>query len=151
MAKIFIKMNDERYEKVDKLTGEVTELKHTIVVDENAWFQLYSDIFCLAISQIHSLIDIKVFATCLKCSVQDVMYGNIVETSERFKRSLDDIVKITQPALSRSLKSLCNAGMLNKISRSTYQINPQIAYCGTRHDRAKLILSIMKEQPQCIQ
>lgn len=145
MGKIFLKVNDERYEKVDKLTGEVTELKQTIVFDESSWFKLYSGVFCSILSDIKSLIDVKVFAVCLLASIQDDKYGNVVETGNRFKNILSKYVTISQPALSRSLKNLTEAGMLNRIATSYYQIHPQVAYCGNRHDRAKLILQLVKK------
>lgn len=145
MGKVFIKMNDSRYEKVDKVTGEITELKHTLVLDEESWFKVYSNVFCSAISEIKSLIDVKVFAVCLKCSIYDEKYGNIIETGDRFKRNISEFVPLKQPALSRSLKGLCDAGLLNRLSRSTYQIHPQIAYCGDKHSRAKLIFNIIHE------
>ena len=71
-------MKDERYEKLESSTGEVTELLHTIAVDQETWFQLYSNVFCYAIASIKSLINIKVFAVCLKCSVWDDKHGNVI-------------------------------------------------------------------------
>ena len=120
MGKIFIKMEDDRYEKFDSETGELTELIHTIAVDQQTWFQLYSNVFCYAIASIKSLVNIKVFSVCLKCSVWDDKNGNV------------------------ALKELVDAGLLNKLGRSYYQIHPQIAFCGNRHKRAELIIK-MKE------
>ena len=146
MSKIFIKVSNEKYEKVDKVTGEVTELKQTLVFDEESWFRLYSGVFCSILSDIKSLVDVKVFAVCLLASVNDSSYGNIVETGPRFKSILSKYMSISQPALSRSLKSLTAAGLLNKISTSYYQIHPQVAYCGEQHRRAKLILNLATRQ-----
>lgn len=145
MGKLFIKMNNERYEKVDKETGEISELQQTLVFDEDKWFQLYSNVFLFALKDVNSLVDIKVFAACLKCSMEDEKYGNIVETGERLKRCINEYVPLKQPALSRSLKNLCENGFLIKLSRSSYQINPQIAYCGSRHSKSKLILNLIKQ------
>ena len=143
--KIFIKMKDERYEKLESSTGEVTELLHTIAVDQETWFQLYSNVFCYAIASIKSLINIKVFAVCLKCSVWDDKHGNVIETGERFKRTLNEFIQIKPQNLNVALKELVDAGLLNKLGRSYYQIHPQIAFCGERHKRAELIIKMAEE------
>lgn len=145
MGKIFMKIDSNKYEVIDKETGEISSLKETVVLEEKSFYCLYSDIYCFAISEMKSLVDVKVFAVCLKCAIRDEKYGNIVETGGKFKRELPIFVDITQPALSRSLKNLCEKGLLNRIDRSSYQIHPQIAFCGSRHDRAKVILEIMKK------
>lgn len=144
MGKIFIKMEDDRYEKFDSETGELTELIHTIAVDQQTWFQLYSNVFCYAIASIKSLVNIKVFSVCLKCSVWDDKNGNVVEIGERFKGTLSEFIQIKPQNLNVALKELVDAGLLNKLGRSYYQIHPQIAFCGNRHKRAELIIR-MKE------
>lgn len=142
--KIFVKMKDDRYEKLDSSTGEITELLHTIAVDQETWFQLYANVFCCVIASIKSLVNIKVFAVCLKCSIWDDTNGNVIETGERFKKTLNEFIQIKPQNLNTALKELVNAGLLRRLGRSYYQIHPQIAYCGDRHKRAELIIKMNK-------
>lgn len=146
MSAVFLKVENESYELVDKETGEVTELYETIKVDEEIWFKLYVNTFFGAIGNITSLKDLKVFILCLKLSVDRKDEGNIINVTDiKFKSIATEQLKLNKQNLWRSLNSLCEKGFLHKIDKNNYRINPQISYCGSRHDRAKLILKIIHE------
>lgn len=146
MNAVFLKMNNDSYELVDKDTGEVKELIETIKVDEETWFKLYVSSFFGALENITSLKDMKLFILCLKLSVDRNESGNIINISDvTFKRIVEDKLKLNKQNLWRSLTNLCKKGFLHKIDKYNYRINPQLSYCGSRHERAKLMLKIIKE------
>lgn len=145
MSKVFLKIDNERFELVDKETGELKELKETIVVDEDMWMKLYVNTFFYAIGKMKSLVDIKVFACCLKFAVKREE-GNIILTSESsFKKKIKEECNINEQNLCRSLTRLCDSGLLYKNRRAEYIINPQVAYLGNKAERAKLILEIISK------
>lgn len=145
MSKVFLKVKNDRFELVDKETGELKELKETIVVNEDLWMKLYVNTFFYAIGRMKSLVDIKVFACCLKFAVKRED-GNIVRTSESsFKQRIKEECNVNEQNLCRSLTRLCASGMLYKKGRAEYIINPQVAYLGNKAERAKLILEIISK------
>lgn len=146
MKTVFLKVKDECYELVNKETGEITELYETIKVDEDTWFKLYVNTFFGAIGNITSLKDLKLFILCLKLSVDRQDDGNVINTTDiKFRNISTNQLGFNKQNLWRSLNSLCEKGFLHKIDKNNYRINPQISYCGSKHDRAKVILKIMKE------
>lgn len=143
MAKLFFKQKDDTKCIVNKETGEIDDFIQTLIVDEDTWLKLYVNTFFSAIGQMKSLVDMKVFSCCLKFAIHRDNNGNIVNTNESsFKRALNETCNINSQNLSRSLSSLCKTGFLEKLGRSEYRINPQIAYLGKASERAKLILNI---------
>lgn len=147
MSAVFLKKVNESYELVDKETGEVTELVETFKVDEEAWFKLYISTFFGALEMISSLKELKVFILCLKLSVDRGADGNIINiTDVAFKGDIKNVIKLNRQNLNRALVSLCRKGFLHKVDSHNYRINPQIAYCGSRHDRAKLLTKIICER-----
>lgn len=147
MGAVFLKKVNESYELVDKETGEITELVETFKVDEETWFKLYISTFYGALEKINSLKELKVFILCLKLSVDRGENGNIINISDiTFRNNIKDIIKLNRQNLNRALVSLCEKGFLHKIDSHNYRINPQIVYCGSRHDRAKLITKIICEK-----
>lgn len=146
MADTFIKVKDDSYEVVDKETGELLELYETYKIDEETWFRLYVNTFFAAIGEITSLKDIQLFIECLKFSHEADGLGNIVCISDiEFRRIAESKLKLNKQNMCRSFKSLCSKGFLHKLDGKNYRINPQIAYCGKRHNRAKLILKLIKD------
>lgn len=146
MGAVFIKQLDDSHELIDKETGEITELYETYKIDEELWFKLYINTFFEAICEITSVTEIKLFALCLKFAREQVGYGNVINTSDfPFKVQVEKRLKLNRQNLCRAIKSLCEKGFLHKIAKSNYRINPQITYCGDKHNRAKLILKLIKE------
>ena len=85
-----------------------------------------------------------VFAICMKYMQKDVGDGNYVFTNGIGFN--DDINRRSKINRSRCLKELCDKGLLERVKRGIYRINPQVAYLGNRHDRAKLILKIVNKR-----
>lgn len=143
MKKVFVKMKNDTYELVDKSTGEVTELTQTFVVEEEDWFKLYVGVFASAIDKLTGNA-IKFFGICLKHSRPDQGEGNYFVISDHYLQ--EDLSKKSLFAnRSKYIKELLDNSFIYKIRRCQYGINPQIAYCGDRHSRAKLILKIIHE------
>lgn len=146
MKSVFIKVKDDSYELVNKETGELTDLYETFRIDEDTWFKLYIKTFCAALGEITSLKELKLFSNCLRFSTDREEYGNIINiTDVKFRKMVDENLNLSRQNLNRALKSLCEKGFLHKIDSLNYRINPQIAYCGSRHNRANLILKLIKE------
>jgi hypothetical protein len=142
MGKVFVKKENECYSLLDNITGEVTELKETVVVDDEQWLKLYASLFLFACDKITGQ-SIKVFIACMKHAFKDEGEGNLVCTNNPlFAKDIEHEKKLN---LSRCLKELCVCGLLKKVKNAVYRINPQVAYLGKRSDRAKLILQILKE------
>lgn len=144
LSKLYLKMPSNTHEKFDMNTGEISELIQTIVVNEEAWFKLYVESFFDAISKISSLKELQLFILCLKISVDREENGNIVNIMDiQFKNSVENEIKLNKQNLSRALSSLCTKKFLQKLDSHNYRINPLIAYCGSRHNKARLITKII--------
>lgn len=139
MGKAFVRVESESYALLDKETGEVSELQESFVVDEDRWIQLYSSLFFDASGKVAGQ-SLKVFCACLKYAQLDYGDGNYVCTNS--PNFLRDINRFGCVNISRCLADLCEAGMLERIKRGLYRINPKMAYLGNRSDRAKLVLKI---------
>lgn len=143
MSKVFIRKTSECYSLLDNETGEITELQETFVINEEQWIKVYAGLFFLACDKITGQ-SVKTFIACLKHAQKDSGEGNFICTSGLgFQKDLSGEKKIN---ISRCLKELCDNGLLTKVRNSVYRINPQIAYCGDKASRAKLILKIMTEK-----
>lgn len=115
------------------------------IFDDKEFIELDRDVFFYTISRMKSLVDIKVFACCLKFAVKREE-GNIILTSESsFKKKIKEECNINEQNLCRSLTRLCDSGLLYKNRRAEYIINPQVAYLGNKAERAKLILEIISK------
>ena len=146
MSKVFIKKDNESYVLVDKESGELKKLVETFVVDEELWMKLYVGTYFTAIGKIKSATEMKIFAACLLFAEKTDDNGCVIMPSKSsFRNALQKDCNISQQNLHRALKHLCDFGLLQKITRFEYRINPQIAYLGDKRSRAELILKIVKE------
>ncbi len=147
MAKVFIKDKNESYSLVDNKTGEIKELVETYVVDEELWVKLYVGTYFHALGKIKSATEMKIFAACLLFAERTEDNGCIIMPSKSsFRNALEKDCSISQQNLHRSLKHLCEFGLLQKITRFEYRINPQVAFLGDKNTRGKLILKIIKNK-----
>jgi hypothetical protein len=139
--KMFIKQKNESYELVNKDTGELTELVETYVLNEELWYRLYVEVFASACDNLTGNA-IKTFAKCIKHAKEDKGDGNYIYITDiYFKKDLGDLSQ----NLSKYIKELVDAGFLYKKSRGLYVLNPQLVYCGEKHNRGKAILKLIKE------
>ena len=141
MNKVFVKVSNESYALLDKETGEIKELKETFVVDEEKWLKLYASLFCLACDELSGQA-IKLFIVIMKYALYDEKgEGNLFYTSDiHYKQDIEHMK--LKKNISRTLKELCDKGLLHRINNGVYRLNPQIAYAGQRINHAKLILNI---------
>lgn len=138
--KVFIRKEDECYERLNKETGEIEKLYETFVVSDEHWLKLYANFFCMACDNISGQ-SIKLFSICLKYATEDQGDGNFILTSNPyFKKEIES--KGIKSNISKYFTELTEAGLLHRICRGTYRFNPQVVYCGSRHNRAELILNI---------
>lgn len=143
MSKVFLKQKSKTEEKVNKETGEITDLIETFVVDEDAWFKLYIKAFATYCDNLTGNA-IKFFSKCLKYSLEDKGDGNYFFINDPYlQKELED-TKL-KSNVTKYLKELSDNGFIYKIRRTQYGINPEIAYCGTKHSRARLMLKLIKE------
>ena len=143
MSKVFIRKTNECYSLVDNETGEVTEFKETFIVDDEYWLKVYANFFCTACDKLSGQA-IKLFTICLKYATKDEGNGNYIVTGNPyFKKEIDE--KKIKPNLHKYIAELVKNGLLHRIDRGSYRLNPQIAYCGDKSSRANLILKISTE------
>lgn len=141
--KVFIKMKNDAYELVDKETGEIKELTQTFIVDDEHWLKLYVDVWASACDKLTGN-GIKFFSVCLKHSQPDKGEGNYFMISDPYL--IEDLKKKSlKDNTTKYIKELIDNGLIYRIRRSQYGINPQIAYCGDKHSRAKLIIKIINQ------
>lgn len=144
MAEVFLKQKSDSQEIFNKDTGELTDLYETFTVDEETWFKLYTTTFASYCDNLTGNA-IKFFSKCLKYSQEDNGEGNyFLITNPYLKKELEEMR--IKGNISKYLKELIDNKFIYKIRRSQYGINPKVAYCGTRHNRARLVLNLIKEK-----
>ena len=143
MSKVFLIQKNDSQEIFDKETGELTDLYETFTVDEETWIKLYTNTFAKCCDNLTGNA-IKFFSKCLKYSLEDRGDGNFFYITDTYLQKELEEAKL-KSNISKYIKELLNCGFIYKIKRSQYGINPKIAYCGTRHSRARLVLKLIKE------
>lgn len=141
MSKVFLKKENESWELVDKKTGEVTKFIETFVVDDQHWLKLYVHLYSLVSSNLTGGAK-DVFSLCLKHAKEDKGDGNYFYSNDKY--FVEDLKNINLLNNKRKyLSELVSNGLIyRQKEKCLYTINPQIAYCGDKHNRAKLILKI---------
>jgi hypothetical protein len=140
---MFVRKTNECYSLIDKETGEVTEFQETFVVDDDYWLKVYANFFCMACDNLSGQA-IKLFTICLKYATKDEGNGNYIVTGNPYFK-MEIATKKIKPNLHKYLAELVNNGLLHRIERGSYRLNPEVVYCGDRNSRARLIVKIMNE------
>lgn len=145
MRRVFVKLTNESYALLDKETGEIKELKETFFVDEEKWLKLYASLFCLACDNLSGQA-IKLFIVIMKYALYDEKgEGNLFYTSDiNYKKDIEKMK--LKKNISRTLKELCDKGLLHRVNNGAYRLNPQIAYAGNKLNHANLILNVKNKK-----
>lgn len=102
---------------------------------------LNANLFCIVCDELSGQA-IKLFIVIMKYALYDEKgEGNLFYTSDiHYKQDIEHMK--LKKNISRTLKELCDKGLLHRINNGVYRLNPQIAYAGQRINHAKLILNI---------
>lgn len=123
---------------INKMTGEVreTELKKVIsytVNDVGKFYQQYSN-GVMAICGIKPDYCAKVYMyLCDKAN------SNEVFVTQKIRKDIEDTCGLKKSAIILALKILNDNGIINRIERGHYELNPIYSWNGTSKQRAELL------------
>lgn len=128
-------------EKIDKETGEViSEYKHDSIVvgSPGEFYQVYASIVGL-IEEVKPM-DIKVFVATWRFANS----ANKFALTKSLKEEIAERNKIGLSTVNNSITNLVNMGLLIRIDRATYRINPRYFWKSSRANRKKTLKYVLE-------
>lgn len=142
MKDTYITKESDDYSLLDLHTGEVLSYKQTIKVSIKDFIML----FFASIPEIMKLESqkLKVLAVCWMASEYgNSEKGNVVHNNTTFKEKVREYApSMTDAAIDVAFSYLVKHGMLCRICKGEYELNPQFFFKGKLNDRSKLMLKI---------
>lgn len=139
--KIFKTVTDENVSLVDNTTGEVLGFKHRkVCVTQEEFIKIYLN----QIDELTGCLEDGLYAVMFavwKCSEfpQDDSEGNIFYNSPYFKKTCRKLgVTMSDNAINMSLTRLSKRGVLKRLSRGVYMLNPKWFVKGNITERTRM-------------
>lgn len=143
MKKIFNQIVDPNLQVIDITTGEIKSAVSHIKVDNIDDFIM---IFLNNLRCLYNLegLELKLLMQCWKKSLYANDYsGNILLNDNDFKKSvIDDGLKMSPATIDVYISKLCKKGLLIRLSKGKYMLNPNYFFKGRLSDRSKLKLEM---------
>ena len=137
-----VEYNDPDYARVDKHTGEITELRKSCTLPLEEFIMIYLQ----NIPEMYSLEgnQLKILMNCWRYCLQDPLYPgyNVVYPGPAFKAALrQNGLDLSSKSISVYISQLASKEFLLRLDRGVYALNPKYFYKGRLSDRSKLMLT----------
>ena len=133
---------------IDSESGEVLDVqvkeKKILVETREEFIQVYTSIEAKIINM--SLSEERVWMyTLLHCDKQ-----NIIRITTYDKKIIDEKWGLSPSTVANSITKLAELGLLIRLERATYRVNPRYAWKGNSHDRGMMLTHVLTiECPHC--
>lgn len=142
------RLND--FSVLDKGTGELLELRQTrkLSLDE---FLMVFVASCPKLLKLKGL-QLKVLICCWKYSSYNKersTEGNIIHNSASFKQYCrNDGLDTSDACIDKAFTQLCKEGLLIRLYRGEYLLNPEYFFKGTLSDRSRIQYNVVVESKE---